>query len=72
MWNPTNEIHGRIFYTAEALGKLDTITPAMFKAIHVENRPMTEEKDIQKFFEENGVSPPTLPRPSGSSRWRAS
>ena len=56
MWNPTNEIHGRIYYTAEALGKLDTITPAMFKAIHVENRPMTEEKDIQKFFEENGVS----------------
>ncbi len=56
MWNPTNEIHGRIYYTAEALGKLDRITPAMFKAIHVENRPMTEEKDIQAFFEENGVS----------------
>jgi len=56
MWNPTNEIHGRIYYTAEALGKLDKITPAMFKAIHVENRPMTEEKDILAFFEENGVS----------------
>lgn len=56
MWNPTNEIHGRVYYTAEALGKLELITPAMFKAIHVENRPMTEEKDIQKLFEENGVS----------------
>lgn len=55
MWNPTNEIHGRIYYTAEALGKLDKINPAMFKAIHVENRPMTEEKDIVAFFEENGV-----------------
>ncbi|MBL8201206.1 MAG: thiol:disulfide interchange protein DsbA/DsbL [Chromatiales bacterium] len=56
MWNPTNEIHGRIYYTAEALGKLDRINPAMFKAIHVENRPMTEEKDILAFFEQNGVS----------------
>jgi protein dithiol oxidoreductase (disulfide-forming) len=56
MWNPTNEIHGRVYYTAEALGKLDRINPAMFKAIHVENRPLTEEKDIQEFFEQNGVS----------------
>jgi thiol:disulfide interchange protein DsbA len=56
MWNPTNEIHGRIYYTAEALGKLDQITPAMFRAIHVENRPVTEEKDIQLLFEQNGVS----------------
>ncbi len=56
MWNPTNEIHGRVYYTAEALGKLDLITPAMFKAIQVENRPMTEEKDILLLFEQNGVS----------------
>ncbi|MEO7387239.1 MAG: thiol:disulfide interchange protein DsbA/DsbL [Gammaproteobacteria bacterium] len=56
IWNPTNEIHARVFYTAEALGKLDTITPAMFKAIHVENHAMTEEKDIQQLFEQNGVS----------------
>ncbi len=56
MWNPANEIHGRVYYTAEALGKLDRINPAMFKAIHIENRPLTEEKDILAFFEENGVS----------------
>jgi len=56
MWNPTNEIHGRVYYTAEALGKLPRINQAMFKAIHVENRPLTEEKDILAFFEENGVS----------------
>jgi len=56
MWNPTNEIHGRIFYTAEALGRLDVINPAMFKAIHVENRPLTDEKAILAFFEENGVT----------------
>jgi len=56
MWNPANEIHGRVYYTAEALGKLDRINPAMFKAIHVENRALTEEKDILEFFEQNGVS----------------
>lgn len=56
MWNPTNEIHGRIYYTAEALGKLDQITPAVFRSIHVDNRPMTDEKDIQQLFEQNGVS----------------
>lgn len=56
MWNPTNEMHGRVYYTAEALGKLDTINPAMFKAIHQENRAMTEEKDILEFFEQNGVT----------------
>lgn len=56
IWNPTNEIHGRVYYTAEALGKLPQINQAMFKAIHVENRALTEEKDIQEFFEQNGVS----------------
>ena len=56
MWNPVNEIHGRVYYTAEALGKLDVITPAMFKAIHTDNKPMTEEKEIQQLFEQNGVS----------------
>jgi len=56
IWNPVNETHARIYYTAEALGKLDQITPAMFRSIHVENRPMTDEKDIQLLFEQNGVS----------------
>jgi thiol:disulfide interchange protein DsbA len=56
MWNPTNETHGRVYYTAEALGKLELITPAMFRAIHLENRPMTDDKDIQLLFEQNGVS----------------
>ncbi|MEO8444510.1 MAG: thiol:disulfide interchange protein DsbA/DsbL [Gammaproteobacteria bacterium] len=62
MWNPVNEMHGRVYYTAEALGKLPQIVPAMFRAIHVDNRPMTEEKDIQKLFEDNGVSAPDFNR----------
>lgn len=60
MWNPTNEIHARIFYTAEALGKRAQISPAMFKAIHIDNKPMTEEPAIQQMFEEFGVSADTF------------
>ncbi len=60
MWNPTNEIHARIFYTAEALGKRAQISPAVFKAIHIDNKPMTDEKEIQKLFEEFGVSADTF------------
>jgi protein dithiol oxidoreductase (disulfide-forming) len=60
MWNPTNEIHARVFYTAEALGKRAQISPAMFKAIHIDNKPMSEEPAIQKLFEGFGVSAETF------------
>ena len=60
MWNPTNEIHARIFYTAEALGKRAQISPAVFKAIHIDNKPMTDEQEIQKLFAEFGVSAGTF------------
>lgn len=56
MWNPVHEMHGRAHYTAEALGKLGEISTAIFRAIHIDNRPMSEEKDLQKLFEEHGVS----------------
>lgn len=57
MWNPTNEIHARAFYTAQALGKLDEIHTAIFHEIHINNNPLTTETALQSFFEEFGVSP---------------
>ena len=36
----------------EALGKLDTITPAIFRAIHVDGQPLTDEKEIQKLTDQ--------------------
>ncbi|MEE8236502.1 MAG: thiol:disulfide interchange protein DsbA/DsbL [Gammaproteobacteria bacterium] len=57
MWNPTNQIHARAFYTAQALGKLDEIHTAMFREIHINNNPLTTEAALQSFFEEFGVSP---------------
>jgi len=56
VWNPTNEVHARVFYTAQALGKLPAINAAMFKAIHVDNKPVLEEADIRALFVEAGVT----------------
>jgi len=56
MWNPTNEIHARMFYTADALGKLDEMHAAIFKAMHQDGKTLTSEGDIQAFFGTYGVS----------------
>jgi thiol:disulfide interchange protein DsbA len=56
MWNPTNQIHARVFYTAQALGKLDQMHSAIFREIHVEKRQLTSEDEIQAFFGKFGVS----------------
>jgi len=56
MWNPTNQIHARIFYTAEALGKLDEMHGPIFREIHEKNRILTSENDIRDLFKVYGVS----------------
>lgn len=56
IWSPTHEFHARAFYTAEALNKMDEIHPAMFRAIHIENNPLTTEEAVRELFEEFGVS----------------
>jgi len=56
MWNPTNEIHARLFYTAEALGKLDVIHTAVFKELHLNGRPLTDPAAIESFFSRFGVT----------------
>jgi thiol:disulfide interchange protein DsbA len=56
MWNPTNEIHARMYYTAEALGKLDEMHTAFFNALHRDGLSLTRENDIRKFFVQNGIS----------------
>jgi thiol:disulfide interchange protein DsbA len=56
MWNPTNEIHARMFYTADAVGKLDEMHEAIFQAMHQNGKTLTSEDDIQAFFGTYGVS----------------
>jgi len=57
MWNPTNAIHARAYYTAQALGKLDEIHNAMFREIHINNNPLSTEDSLQILFESYGVNP---------------
>jgi thiol:disulfide interchange protein DsbA len=56
MWNPTNEIHARMFYTAEALGKLDEMHEAIFREMHINNQSLTTEASIEALFLNFGVS----------------
>jgi len=56
MWNPTNAIHARLFYTLEALGKLDDVHQAIFSEMHVNNKMLTNEAEIMAFVGEYGIS----------------
>ncbi len=56
MWNPTNEIHARIYYTAEALGKLDEVHEAIFRAMHRDKQTLATEASIQAFLLDFGIS----------------
>jgi len=56
IWNPTNQLHARIMYTAEALDILNEVHPAIFKALHQQGNTLTREEDIVAFFGEFDVS----------------
>ncbi len=46
----------KAFYTAEALGVLDKLHPALFDAIHNRKLKLESEEAIQAIFVQNGVS----------------
>jgi thiol:disulfide interchange protein DsbA len=56
MWNPTNQFHARVFYTAEALGKLDEMHEAIFREIHLNQKMLSTEEEIVEFFARFGVA----------------
>ncbi|MDO8890504.1 MAG: thiol:disulfide interchange protein DsbA/DsbL [Sulfurimicrobium sp.] len=45
----------RVFYTAEALGQLDRLHPAIFNAMHVDRLDLTNEKTLQEWVGRNGI-----------------
>ncbi len=55
-WNPTHQIHARIYYTAQVLGKIEEMHAAVFREIHLEKNMLTKEEEIQKLFARFGVS----------------
>lgn len=56
MWNPVNQLHARLFYTAQALGKLEEMHAAIFREIHVNGKTLATDDDIRSFFGRFGVS----------------
>src|SRR5687767_3374654 len=57
MWNDTLRMHARVYYTAEALGKLDALHSTIFREMHVANDPLNNVDRITAFFKKQGVSP---------------
>jgi protein dithiol oxidoreductase (disulfide-forming) len=56
MWGAVHKLHARMFYTAELLGKLDSLHMQLFRAIHNEGNMLDTEEKIQTFFTSHGVS----------------
>ena len=53
-------LHARAFYTAEVLGILDRFHPAMFRAMHEQNRPLNTEAKLAEFFAQFGIEKKTF------------
>jgi len=53
---PRWELLAQAYYTAELLGIVDTIHPALFKAIHEKHMKINDEAALQAFFVDQGVS----------------
>ena len=49
-------VHARAFYTAEALGMWDTIHPALFNALNVEEQKIFTPDQVKTFFEKHGAN----------------
>jgi thiol:disulfide interchange protein DsbA len=56
MWNDITRMHARVYFTAQALGKLDQLHPLIFREIHVNGNQLNTHDRISAFFTEHGVS----------------
>jgi thiol:disulfide interchange protein DsbA len=56
VWSAAMEPHARAFFTAQALGVLDTMHGVLFAAMHVDNKRLASEAEIRALFVANGVS----------------
>ena len=50
------ELLAKAYYTADLLGVVDKIHPALFEAIHEDKRKINDETALRDFFVEQGVS----------------
>ena len=56
IWQDRMELHAKAYYTAEALGVLDTMNPVLFQAMNVDRKPLASQAEIAALFTANGVA----------------
>jgi len=56
VWNPAVRLHAQIYYTAEALGKIEEMHAAIFREIHENGNALDTEARIADFFSRFDVS----------------
>lgn len=66
MWkqrrNPADAMwtHAKLYYTASALGELETLHDAFFKAMHVKNKRLVDKSEIAEVVSAQGVNGETF------------
>jgi thiol:disulfide interchange protein DsbA len=66
MWGSAQRLHARMFYIAELLGKSEEFQAAMYRELQINKVAITNNQQIQAFFETLGVSPEDFKRANGS------
>ena len=60
VWNAPMGLHAQAFYTAQALGVLDSVNGALFAAMNVDKKRLGSEAEIGEIFTANGVDGETF------------
>jgi thiol:disulfide interchange protein DsbA len=55
MWNAPMGLHAQAFYTAQALGVLDTMHGVLFAAMNVDRKRLGSKDELGAIFQANGV-----------------
>ena len=56
MWSADHERYARLYYAAEALGRIDEMHQQVFRDFHLDNRRLRNDADVEAFFARFGVS----------------
>lgn len=56
IWNPRTGAHARLYYTVEALGKLDALHGEIFREIHANHKTLDSAASIETFLAAHGVA----------------
>ncbi len=60
LWSPAQGLHARIYYTAQALDKLDALHGVVFDEFHKNHHPLTTPDMVGDLFTQHGVDNATF------------